>query len=175
MARRWRPSTWEAKTRSNCCPRRFDGGCWPKDCEQGEENAAGSEEAREARAFRRAVQLDGNFHEWLEGRGPRGCLMNLVDDAPSTTLRRMGEQETIWAAVGVLEAWIEKYGVPRALYADWKNVYVREPTAKEQLHGITAVTQFGRMCERLGIRIIAAGPSEAKGRVERSHGTHQDR
>ena len=43
-----------------------------------------------------------------ERRGPRGCLMNLVDDATSTTLGRMGEQETIWAAVGVLRAWMEK-------------------------------------------------------------------
>ncbi len=131
---------------------------------------------RERRAhFGELVQLDGSFHEWLEGRGPRGCLMNLVDDATSTTLCRLGEQETIWAAVGVLRAWMEKYGVPRALYTDWKNVYVREPTQKELLHGTPALTQFGRMCERLGIKIIAAGSPEAKGRVERNHGTHQDR
>src|SRR5271165_2853578 len=25
------------------------------------------------------VQLDGSFHDWLEGRGPGGCLMNMVD------------------------------------------------------------------------------------------------
>ena len=125
--------------------------------------------------FGELVQLDGSFHEWLEGRGPRGCLMNLVDDATGTTLCRMGEQETIWAAVGVLTAWMEKYGVPRALYTDWKNVYVREPTATEILHGKPGLTQFGRMCERLGIKIIAAGSPQAKGRVERNHGTHQDR
>src|ERR1700680_5071563 len=125
--------------------------------------------------FGELVQLDGSFHEWLEGRGPRGCLMNLVDDATSTTLCRLGEQETIWAAVGVLRAWMEKYGVPGALYTDWKNVYVREPTQKELLHGRPSVTQFGRMCEHLGIKIIAAGSPEAKGRVERNHGTHQDR
>src|ERR1039458_4363173 len=125
--------------------------------------------------FGELVQLDGSFHEWLEGRGPRGCLMNLVDDATGTTLCRRGEQETIWAAVGVLSAWMEKYGVPRALYTDWKNVYVREPTPKEVLHGTPAVTQFGGMCERLGIKIIAASSPQAKGRVERNHGTHQDR
>ena len=28
---------------------------------------------------------------------------------------------------------------------------------------------------RLGIRIIAANSPQAKGRVERAHGTHQDR
>jgi len=52
----------------------------------------------------------------LRSAAPRGCLMNMVDDATSTTCCRMGEQETIWAAVGVLRSWIEKYGVPRALY-----------------------------------------------------------
>ncbi|HLJ14563.1 MAG TPA: ISNCY family transposase, partial [Bryobacteraceae bacterium] len=119
--------------------------------------------------------MDSSFHQWLEERGPRGCLMNLVDDATGTTLCRLGEQETIWAAVGVLTAWIEKYGVPRALYTDWKNVYVREPTSQELLQGKPAVTQFGRMCERLGIQIIAARSPQAKGRVEWNHGTHQDR
>jgi hypothetical protein len=37
------------------------------------------------------------------------------------------------------------------------------------------VTQFGRMCARLGIQIIAASSPQAKGRVERAHATHQDR
>jgi transposase len=54
------------------------------------------------------VQLDGSFHAWFEERGPRGCLMNMVDDATGTTLCRMGEQETIWAAAGVLRGWIGK-------------------------------------------------------------------
>jgi helix-turn-helix protein len=121
------------------------------------------------------VQLDGSFHEWLEGRGPRGCLMNMVDDATGTTLCRMGEEETIWAAAGVLQAWIERYGVPQALYTDWKNVYVREPNAGERWRGEVPVTQLGRMCQRLGIQIIAASSPQAKGRVERNHGTHQDR
>lgn len=83
---------------------------------------------RERKAhFGELVQLDGSFHDWLEGRGPEGCLMNMVDDATGTMLSRMGEEQTIWAAVGVLKAWIERYGVPQVLYTDWKNVYVREP------------------------------------------------
>jgi transposase len=125
--------------------------------------------------FGELVQLDGSFHDWLEERGPRGCLMNMVDDATGTTEARMGKEETIWAAVGVLRAWIGKYGVPRALYTDWKNVYKRKATSGEQLRGETPVTQFGGMCQKLGIRIIAASSPQAKGRVERNHGTHQDR
>jgi hypothetical protein len=121
------------------------------------------------------VQLDGSFHDWLEQRGPRGCLMDMVDDATGTVQARMGKEETIWAAVGVLRAWIGKYGIPRALYTDWKNVYKRKATPAEQLRGEVAVTQFGRMCQKLGIRIIAASSPQAKGRVERMNGVHQDR
>jgi hypothetical protein len=101
--------------------------------------------------------------------------MNMVDDATATTCCRLGEQETIWAAVGVLRCWIGKYGVPRALYTDWKNVYKRQPTERELLQGKAPTTQFGRMCERLEIRIIAASSPQAKGRVERNNGVHQDR
>ena len=140
----------------------------------------GSRKAHRKRRERRQhfgdlVQLDGSFHAWFEERGPRGCLMNRVDDATGTTCSHLGEQETIWAAVGVLRCWIGKYGVPRALYTDWKNVYKREPTEKERLRGKAPTTQFGRMCERLEIRIIAASSPQAKGRVERNNGVHQDR
>jgi transposase len=135
---------------------------------------------RERRAhFGELVQMDGSFHDWFEGRGQRegrrSCVMNMVDDATGTTLLRFGEQETIWAAVDVLRAWIAKYGVPRALYTDWKNVYKRQPTSAEQAAGEAGHTHFGRMCAKLGIEIIAAGTPQAKGRVERSNGTQQDR
>jgi hypothetical protein len=104
-----------------------------------------------------------------------GCWMNMVDDASGDTLAHMGSEETIWAAAGLLRAWVKKYGIPVALYTDWKNVYVREASTKEQLQGVVRVTQFGQMCQRLGIRIMAANSPQAQGRVERNHGTHQDR
>ena len=101
--------------------------------------------------------------------------MNMVDDATGQTLVRFGEQETIWAAADILRAWIDRHGVPRALYTDWRNVYKREPSAREEREGAAPHTQFGRMCAKLGIGIIAAGSPQAKGRVERSNGIHQDR
>jgi transposase len=127
------------------------------------------------RHFGELVQMDGSFHAWLEERGPGGCMMNMTDDATSEVELQLGQEETIWAAANTLRAWIEKHGVPQALYVDWKNVYKRAPTQREQLRGEEPVTQFGRMCEKLGIEIIAAGSPQAKGRVERNHGTHQDR
>jgi hypothetical protein len=125
--------------------------------------------------FGELVQLDGSFHDWFEGRGPRACVMTMVDDATGRTLLRFGAEETTWAAAGVLEAWIARYGVPGALYADWKNVYQRAPTNNELARGDIPLTQFGRMCTKLGIRLIGAASPQAKGRVERGHGTHQDR
>src|SRR2546428_754590 len=101
--------------------------------------------------FGEMVQMDGSFHPWLEERGPEGCLMDLVDDATNTTLARLGEEETIWAAAEALRAWIERYGVPEALYVDWKNLYKRCATAQEGLRGEEPIRQFGRMCGKLGI------------------------
>src|SRR5208283_6209364 len=69
------------------------------------------------------VQLDGSFHAWFEERGPRGCLMNMVDDATGTTMAHLCKEETTWDAVAVLRLWIAQHGVPLALYTDWKNVY----------------------------------------------------
>ncbi len=125
--------------------------------------------------FGEMVQMDGSFHAWLEERGPQGCLIDLVDDATSTTWAQLGEQETIWAVADALRRWVERYGVPLSVYVDWKNLYKRAATVKEQLRGEEPVTQFGRMCAKLGIEVIAASSPQAKGRVERQHGTHQDR
>jgi transposase len=131
---------------------------------------------RERKAhFGELVQLDGSFHGWFEDRGPHSCLLTLVDDATGRTLGRFGAQETIWAAVGILRAWIAQYGIPRALYTDWKNVYVRRPNQEERDTGAEPLTQFGRMCAMLGIKIIPASSPQAKGRIERNHGTQQDR
>ena len=125
--------------------------------------------------FGELVQLDGSFHPWFEDRGPQSCLLTLVDDATGRSLGRFGAQETIWAAVAILRAWIARYGIPRALYTDWKNVYVRRPNQEERETGAEPLTQFGRMCAALGIKIIPASSPQAKGRIERNHGTHQDR
>src|SRR5262249_7342305 len=104
-----------------------------------------------------------------------GCLIDMVDDATNTTWAQLGEQETIWAVADALRRWIELYGVPQALYVDWKNLYKRAATVRERLRGEEPITQFGRVCEKLGIAVIAASSPQAKGRAERVHDTHQDR
>ena len=121
--------------------------------------------------FGELVQLDGSFHAWFEQRGPQSCLLTMVDDATGRSLGRFGAQETIWAAVGVLRMWISLiYGIPRALYTDWKNVYVRPPNHEERVTGAAPLTQFGRMCAKLGITIIPASSlSQGPGRASSRH------
>jgi len=135
-------------------------------------------EWRERKAhFGELVQMDGSHHKWFEDRGEEGCLMDMVDDATGKTLALLSEGETIVAVMKVLWAWVERYGIPKAIYVDWKNIYVakREPTLEEQLAGELPLTQFGRACQKLGVEIITASSPQAKGRVERKHGVYQDR
>lgn len=125
--------------------------------------------------FGELVQMDGSFEDWLETRGPRGCLIHMVDDATSTSLATFTSEETTWGVAATLRAWVEKYGIPRALYVDWKTVYLVQATERQKQEGIVPMSQFGGMCAKLGIELIGANSAQAKGRVERGHGTHQDR
>lgn len=124
------------------------------------------------------VQLDGSPHAWLEGRGPRMSLIEFVDDATSLAYGRFYPEETTEAVMDCFERYIRQRGVPRALYVDKDSIYVvnnREPTGKEILENQEPLTQFGRACGELDVTIIPADSPQAKGRVERVHGTHQDR
>jgi hypothetical protein len=127
--------------------------------------------------FGELVQLDGSPHPWFGEEHNSYCLMNMVDDATGITLAIMNEQETSEAAMRILWAWVDRYGIPLALYCDLKNVYLidREPTVEEQLEGKLPKSPFGLACEKLGIQIISAHSPQAKGRVERKHGVYQDR
>ena len=126
--------------------------------------------------FGELVQLDGSDHDWF-GHGRRNCLLAMVDDATGRRRTRMASGETTVDALKLLWLWVERYGIPRRLYVDRKSVYIteREPTVEEQLADRAPATAFGRVCQRLGIEILAAGSPQAKGRVERSHGVYQDR
>ncbi len=128
--------------------------------------------------FGELVQMDGSHHRWFgEGVGA-SCLVVMIDDATGERMSVMAEQETTAACMRALWQWIERYGVPRALYTDRKNVFVTDrpnPTPEEQLAGMPALTAFGKACFKLGIEIIKARSPQAKGRVERAHAVYQDR
>jgi hypothetical protein len=123
------------------------------------------------------VQLDGSDHDWLEGRGPKMVLMGYIDDASSHVFGRFYEYEGVYPAMDSLERYIRLYGRPVSLYMDKHSTYktTRQPSLDELLKGQSAATQVGRACREIGIEVIHAGSPQAKGRIERSFGTHQDR
>jgi transposase len=123
------------------------------------------------------VQMDGSHHDWFEGRRAEAVLMVMVDDATGRVHARFFEEETLVAAWTTFRGWVERHGVPRALYVDRHGIYraEREPTSEEVLAGKRPQTQFGRSMEDLGVELILAHSPQAKGRVERMNGTLQDR
>jgi len=149
----------------------LEAGLWSRD----RKRKAYRQRRARRRHFGELVQMDGSFHEWLGERGERACLINMVDDATSRGLGHFDKEETTWALADAYRAWVEKYGIARALYVDGKTVYGAWTNPEQAERGEEPFSQFRRMCERLGTELILAGSAQAKGRVERAHGTHQDR
>ncbi|MFO2681037.1 ISNCY family transposase [Legionella pneumophila serogroup 1] len=123
---------------------------------------------RERKAqFGELIQMDGSIHDWL-GTGKHHCLLNMVDDATSTSLSTLASGETTRVVFECFKKWLEKYGIPLAIYVDLKNVYVSNKRHLGFCH-------FEVACNKLGVRIIKAYSPQAKGRVERNHAVYQDR
>lgn len=126
------------------------------------------------------LQTDGSPHDWLEGRGPRLCLIGAIDDATSKVPYALfSEQETTEGYMLMLKEIVAGVGIPAALYHDRHSIFelARDtlPSLEQQLEGKETRTQFGRLLSELGIESIAAHSPQAKGRIERLWRTFQDR
>jgi hypothetical protein len=134
---------------------------------------------RQRRAsFGELVQMDASEHAWLEGRAEtEPILLTMIDDATSRRHLRFFPSDTTEANLELLGRWIRRHGRLLAVYADRDSIYRvnRTPTGEEALDGRQPETQFGRALRQLDIAYIPAYSPQAKGRVERSFGTDQDR
>jgi len=100
------------------------------------------------------------------------------DDATSWTEARFFEAETTEAAMTVFRGWAMKFGLPVALYPDRHSIHRRNDKQSDEIEhrtGKRPPTRFGEAMAELGVNLIWAGSPQAKGRVERANGTHQDR
>ena len=118
------------------------------------------------------VQMDASVHDWLEGRGEELVLITMIDDATNRLLARFYPAGTVEAHMDLVGRWLRRYGRPLAVYTDRHSIF--EPQDKGRALP-DAETQFGRALRELGIELIRAHSPQAKGRVERSFGTAQDR
>ena len=123
------------------------------------------------------VQIDGSHHDWLEGRGLKLCLMAYIDDAASRVFARFYAYEGTLPAMDSLKRYSARYGIPQSLYLDRHTTYKSwaKPTIEEDLADTGPLSQFGRACKQLGLKLIYANSPQAKGRIERQFRTFQDR
>ena len=126
------------------------------------------------------LQVDGTPHQFFYGNEKEYCLHGFIDDAThKVTGLYMCENECMHGYLEVTRQTFKNFGVPLALYADGSSIFFPKDeklTIEEQLAGITEpTTQYGRMMKFLGVDLIHAGSSQAKGRVERLWNTLHDR
>jgi transposase len=126
------------------------------------------------------ILWDGSRHDWLEGRGPRLCLMAAIDDATGELLpgAHFVEQECALGYLRVLREIVYQKGAPLSAYMDRHGILRRNDknwSREEQLAGKQEPTQVRRVLDDLGVETIYALSPQAKGRVERLWGTLQDR
>ncbi len=125
------------------------------------------------------VQWDTSNHDWLESRGePVRYLVRMIDDATSRSAGRFVQHDGTRENMGVLWEYVERQGRMVDVYTDRAAMFMVTPRAKEsaqQRQESDRLTQIGRGLRELGIGWIPAYSPQAKGRVERSFGTDQDR
>jgi hypothetical protein len=129
-------------------------------------------------AFGELVQWDTSEHDWLEGRGPVRYLVRLIDDATSWSWGRFVERDATPQNMAVLWEYLEKNGRMVEVYTDRDAMFAVAPQRgenKERQREADRLTQLGRALRELGIGSVLAFSPQAKGRVERSFFTDQDR
>jgi hypothetical protein len=122
---------------------------------------------------RTLVQLDASNHDWLSlGASNKINLHLAIDDATSQLLGGyFCRTETLVGYFTIFHQILTSYGIPGEFYTDRRTVFeYRAGLRKEAEH-----VQFKNACNSIGVGIITTSVAEAKGRVERSFRTHQDR
>src|SRR5438270_4375185 len=128
------------------------------------------------------VQWDTSEHAWLEDRGPKLYLIHMIDDASSRLHARFVLHDSTAENMRLVWSYVERHGRPVSYYTDKAGLF---QTAPKTVRHATALprdereplppTQIGRALRELDIVWIVAHSPQAKGRIERSFGTMQDR
>lgn len=113
------------------------------------------------------IMIDGTPHDWFKN-GRKSSLHLAIDDATGEALCGwFMPTECLEGYVHMLEILVTKYGIPENIYCDKHTILISPIDGN--------LTNFGHMCEDLGINIIAANTPQAKGKVEKWNNTIQNR
>jgi transposase len=123
------------------------------------------------------VQWDTSDHDWLEGRGPRLYLVAMIDDATSELTAHFAASDSTAENMRLLWRYVERHGRPVEVYTDKASLFQlnRPLHHNKHLEAAPPPTQIERALAELGIGKIPAHSPQAKGRIERSFQTMQDR
>lgn len=123
------------------------------------------------------VQIDGSHHAWFEERGPGCVLMGYIDDATGKVFARFYTYEGSLPAMDSFKRYSKKYGLPIKVYLDKHTTYksTAKQTIQDELDQVEPLSQFERALKELGVEVLHAHSSQAKGRIERFFRTFQDR
>ena len=118
------------------------------------------------------IQMDGSYHRWLGEDGPQFTILLAVDDATGCVVNALFcDHEDTGSYFLLMQGLLRRCGIPLALYTDRHAVFKH----RSEYQPAGTPTQFGRAMEEQGIQMIFALSPQAKGRVERTAGTFQDR
>ena len=118
------------------------------------------------------IQLDGSYHRWLGEDGSQFTILLAVDDATGCVVNALFcDHEDTSSYFLLMQGLHRRRGIPLALYTDRHAVFKH----RSEYQPAGTPTQFGRAMEELGVQVIFALSPQAKGRVERTAGTFQDR
>jgi hypothetical protein len=103
-------------------------------------------------------------------------LIKMIDDATSRLFARFVRHDSTVENMAVLEQYLRRYGRPLEFYTDKASIFLTTPKKNHAPRDEPLPpTQIGRALNELGVGWIAAHSPQAKGRVERSFQTAQDR
>ncbi len=118
-------------------------------------------------------QWDSSVHAWLEDRAAGDqVLISIHDDATSRLMMaRFVERDDGAENRRAIIGYLQRHGRPLAVYTDHAGHFGQWLAKKEE----RTDTIISRALGELGVEVILAGSPQAKGRVERTFGTAQDR
>lgn len=123
----------------------------------------------------------GSVHRWSGCSQDKWTLVTSIDDYSRKILfADFFPSESTWAHIQAVQALIQAHGVPLRYYVDCLRVFRfvqgRDSFWRKHILETDDVdTQWGKMMQLLGVKVIFALSPQAKGKVERPYRWMQDR